>query len=133
MVHCRVIRGVYLYRIVAAATQPVDVFVRQMRYQRLQVRILVEKLFAVEAAVGGGVFLEFAVDGFVQAFENHVFGIAGEQRIPLRTPQQLDHMPAGAGKQTFEFLDQRTIAAYRTVEPLQVAVDDEDQVVEAFA
>ena len=33
----------------------------------------------------------------------------------------------------FEFLDDLAVAAHRTVEPLQVAVDDEDQVVEVLA
>ena len=87
MVHRSVIGGVNLHRVMAAATQAVDVFIRQVRYQRLQVGVLVEKLFAVEAAVSGGVFLELAVDGFVQAFEDDVFCIACEQRIPFRAPQ----------------------------------------------
>ena len=33
----------------------------------------------------------------------------------------------------FEFLDDLAVAAHRAVEPLQVAVDDEDQVVELLA
>ena len=36
-------------------------------------------------------------------------------------------------KTRFEFLDDLAVAAHRTVEALQVAVDDEDQVVELFA
>ena len=59
--------------------------------------------------------------------------VAREQRIPVAAPQQLDHVPAGAGEQSLELLDDRAVAAHRAVEPLQVAVDDEDQVVESFA
>ena len=45
----------------------------------------------------------------------------------------LDHVPAGAAEDRFELLDDLAVAAHRTVEPLQVAVDHEDQVVELFA
>ncbi len=133
VVHRSVISGVDLHRIVAAALQPVDVLVRHVRDELLQFRILAEKGFAVEAAVGRRVFLEFAVDGFVQPLEDHVVAVAREQRVPVRTPHDLDDIPAGAGEQPFEFLHDRSIAAHRAVEPLQVAVDHEDQVIEAFA
>jgi hypothetical protein len=36
-------------------------------------------------------------------------------------------------KIAFEFLDDLAVAAHRAVEPLEVAVDDEDQVVELLA
>ncbi len=133
VVHRRVISGVDLHRIVAAALQPVDVLVRHVRDELLQFRILAEKGLAVEAAVGRRVFLEFAVDGFVQSLEDHVVAIAREQRVPVRTPHDLDDIPAGAGEQPFEFLHDRSVAAHRAVESLQVAVDDEDQVIEPFA
>ena len=132
MIDRGVIRGMDLDRVVAAAAQLVDVVVGHVRHQRLQLRILVEERLAVEAAVGGGVLLELAVDGFVQALDDHVVVIAGEQRIPVGAPQQLDHAPAGTGEQAFELLDDRAVAPHRAVEALQVAVDDEDQVVEAF-
>ena len=45
----------------------------------------------------------------------------------------LDDVPAGAAEDRFELLDDLAVAADRTVEPLQVAVDDEDQVVELLA
>lgn len=37
------------------------------------------------------------------------------------------------GKVAFQFLDDFAVAAHRTVQALQVAVDDENQVVQAFA
>ena len=42
-------------------------------------------------------------------------------------------VPARAAERRFELLDDLAVAADRTVEALQVAVDDEDQVVELFA
>ncbi len=50
-----------------------------------------------------------------------------------RAPDDLDHVPAGAAEDALELLDDLAVAAHRAVESLQVAVDDEDQVVEGFA
>ena len=133
VVHRGVIGGVDLDRVVAAAAQPVDVLVGQVRDDLLQLGILVEEMLAVEAPVGRGVFLELAVDGLVQAPDDDVLLVAREERIPVRAPQHLDHVPAGAGEQAFELLDDRAVAAHRSVEALQIAVHDEDQIVEAFA
>ena len=48
-------------------------------------------------------------------------------------PDHLDHVPARAAEDRLELLDDLAVAAHRTVEALQVAVDDEDQVVELLA
>ena len=90
-------------------------------------------MLAVEAAVGRGIGLELAVDRLVQALEQHAVLVAREQRIPVGAPEQLEHVPAGAGEQALQLLHDRAVAAHRAVEALQVAVDDEDQVVEALA
>src|SRR5581483_2743403 len=58
---------------------------------------------------------------------------ARQQRVPIRTPDQLDDVPLGAAEYAFQFLDDLAVAAYGTIEPLQVAVDHEDQIVEFFA
>ena len=50
-----------------------------------------------------------------------------------REPQiDLDHVPARAAEDRLELLDDLAVAADRAVEALQVAVDDEDEVVEAL-
>src|SRR5437762_13110434 len=56
-----------------------------------------------------------------------------EQLIPLSTPDDFDHVPAGASKFSFEFLYDLAIAAHRAVEPLQIAVYNKDQIIEPFA
>ena len=127
------VRGIDLHRVVAAAAQPVDVGIAHVRDDLAQLGVLVEEMLAVEAAVGRGIGLEFAVDRFMQALEQHAVFIAREERVPVRAPQQLDHVPAGAGEQAFELLHDRAVAAHRAIQALQVAVDDKDQVVEAVA
>ena len=131
--HGGVVRSVDLHGIVSAAAQPVDVLVGHVRSERLQLRILVEEVLAVEAPVGRRVGLELAVDSLVQPLQQHRLLIAREERIPVRTPQHLDHVPTRAGEEAFQLLHDRAVAAHRAVEPLQVAVDDEDEIVEPLA
>src|SRR5258708_33386043 len=59
--------------------------------------------------------------------------IASKERIPLRALEDLDHVPSSAREQRFQFLDDLSVTAHRPVESLQIAIDDESQVVEPFA
>ena len=59
--------------------------------------------------------------------------VLGEQRVPAGAPQALDDVPARAAEIGLELLHDLAVAAHRPVEPLEVAVDDEDQVVELLA
>ncbi|MCY1392372.1 hypothetical protein D9M71_72400 [compost metagenome] len=88
---------------------------------------------AVVGAVVGAEGLVLAVDGIGEAAQQHVVAVAGEQRVPVRTPDHLDHVPAGAAEQRLQLLDDLPVAAHRAVQALQVAVDDEGQVVELLA
>ena len=63
----------------------------------------------------------------------HAIGVALEERIPVAAPDALDDVPAGTAEDGLELLDDLTVAADRAVEPLEVAIDHEDQVVELFA
>ena len=90
-------------------------------------------MLAIEAAVGGSIHLELAVHGFVQALQQHAVLVAREQGIPVRAPQELHHVPAGARVQALQLLDHRAVAAHRAVQALQIAVDDDDQIVQSLA
>ena len=80
-----------------------------------------------------GVLLIFAVDDLAHALDEQAVLVLVEQRIPLAAPEHLDDVPASAAERRFELLDDLAVAADRAVEALQVAVDDEDQVVELLA
>src|SRR5690606_2407418 len=80
-----------------------------------------------------GVALEVAVDGAVHLVEQHAVLVAGEQLVPLRAPDDLDDVPAGAAEEGLELLDDLAVAPHRAVEALEVAVDDPDEVVELLA
>ena len=58
--------------------------------------------------------------------------VAREELIPVAAPDDLDDVPTGAAENAFQLIDDALVAAHRAVQALQVAVDDEDQVVEFF-
>ena len=89
--------------------------------------------FADVGATLGLEVLILAVDAFFHALQQQAARVACEQLVPIGAPQDLDHVPAGAAECRFEFVDDLAVAANRAIEPLQVAVDDEDQVVELLA
>ncbi len=132
VLHGRRIRGVDLERIVTAATQLPHLLVGEVGDQRLQFRRVEEVLAHVRAVLALEV-LVLAVDALFHPLQQDACLVLREQLVPAGAPDHLDHVPAGAAKHAFELLDDLAVAAHRPVEPLQVAVDDEDQVVEPLA
>ena len=59
--------------------------------------------------------------------------ILGKQLIPVRPPDHFYYVPAGTAEHGFQFLDDFTVTAHRAVEALQIAVNDENQVIQCFA
>ena len=90
-------------------------------------------MFAHVSAVLALEVLVLPVDALLHPLQQDAVLVLGEQRVPGRAPDDLDHVPAGAAEDAFQLLDDLAVAAHRAVEPLQVAVDDEDEVVEPFA
>src|SRR6185437_5219618 len=101
-----------------------------MLHQLEQLGILAEKLLADISAAHGPESLIFAVDALMHALDQQAARIAGQKIVPAAAPNHLDDVPAGAEKRCFQLLDDAAVAAHRPVEPLQVAIDHEDQVVE---
>ena len=132
VLHRRGIGRVDLERIVAAAGELPHLVVVQVGDQRLQFRRVEEMLAHIGAVLALEVLI-LAVDALFHALQQDARLVLGEQLVPAGAPHDLDHVPACAAKYAFELLDDLAVAAHRAVEPLQVAVDDEDQVVESLA
>ena len=119
--------------IVAAEPQLLELIVGQVLDHLEQARVGAEEVLAEVGAGLDGVLLILAVDDLAHPLGEQAVVVGREQRIPVAAPQHLDDVPAGAAEDRFELLDDLAVAADRTVEALQVAVDDEDQVVELLA
>ncbi len=132
-VHGLVIGGVHLVRVVAATVQAPDVVVGQAGHHGRGLRVLAEEIGAGVGAAEGLAVLVFAVDGFHHQLAQHAVAVLGQQGVPVAAPEQLDDVPAAATEHAFQFLDDLAVAAHRAVQALQIAVDHEDEVVQAFA
>src|SRR6185437_11668246 len=130
--HGGCVGGMHLARIVAAAIEPPDLLIRHVGDHRLELRVLPEEVLAGIGAALGLEVLVLAVDAFLHDAPQQALVVAGEERIPTRAPQHLDDVPAGAEEGGLELLDDLAVAAHRAIEALQVTVDYEDEIVEAF-
>jgi hypothetical protein len=125
--------GVDLDRIMAAALQRPDLVVAPVGDHRRRLGIAVEEILADVSSVLGLEVLIIAVDAFLHHLAQPSRAVHGEQRVPVGAPKTLDDVPAGAAETGLEFLHDLAVAAHRPVEALQIAVDDENEVVELLA
>ena len=126
-------RRVDLAVVVAAPRQAAQIGVRHAFDHFAQSRIVAEEMVADVLRGFDGVGLQLTVGGGVEFVDERAVDVLGEQAIPVAAPDHLDDVPAGAAEVGLELLDDLAVAAHRAVEALQVAVDDERQVVEFFA
>ena len=129
----RFVGGINFTRVMTAAQQFANLLIREVVHQLEQLGILAEEMFPRVAARLDDVFLVIAVHRFFHAFEEQTGLVARQQIIPVRTPDDLDDVPPRAAKQRFQLLNNLPVTAHRAVEPLEIAIDDPDQVVEVFA
>ena len=129
----RGVGGVHLDGVVAAAVQRPDVGVGPVLDHRLGLRVAPEEVLAHVGAVARLEHLVLAVDDLVHQAHERAVAVRGQERVPARAPDHLDDVPAGAAEDGLQLLDDLAVAAHRTVQALQVAVDDEDEVVELLA
>ena len=129
----RLVGRVHLAVVVAAARQLADVLVRQVLDHLAQARVAAEEVLADVFAGLDGVRLELAVGDGVHLVDEHAVDVGRQQRVPVAAPDDLDDVPAGAAEVGLQLLHDLAVAAHRAVETLQVAVDDEGEVVELLA
>src|SRR5277367_2574455 len=92
-----------------------------------------EKILAEISPALDEVFLILAVADLTHTPDQQAVPITADERVPVAAPDHFDDVPAGAAEDGFQFLNDLAVAAHRTIQPLQVAVHHEDQVVEPFA
>ena len=126
-------RGVHLAVVVAAARQQLDVAVAHALDHLAQPGVGAEEVLTDVGAGLHRVGLELTVRSRVHLVDQGAVDVLGQQGVPLATPDDLDDVPAGAAEVGLQLLDDLAVAAHRSVELLEVAVDDEREVVELLA
>ena len=130
VLHRRRVGRVDLVGVVAAPVQAPDVLVGHGRHHFLELGIFAEEMLPGVGAALGLEILVLAIHALFHAVAQDTLAVHGQERIPVGAPEHLDHVPARAPEGGFQFLHDLAVAAHRAVQALQVAVDDEDQVVE---
>ena len=126
----RLVRRVELAVVVTTAGECDQLVVGEVRHHLAQALVGSEEVLPDVLTALDAVALELAVDRGVHLVEQHAVLVLRQELVPLRAPDHLDHVPARTTEGGLEFLDDLAVAAHRTVEALQVAVDDEHEVVE---
>src|SRR5208337_2398887 len=98
-----------------------------------QTRIGAEKILAEVGAAFDEILLILPVADLAHATDQQAIAIAADNAVPITAPDHLDDIPSGAAEDGFQFLNDFSIAANRAVQTLQVAVHDEDEIVQLFA
>ena len=134
VIHGGLVGGVDLVRVVAAACEACCSSSSVRCFDQFeQSRDICRRMLADVCAGFDGVLLILAIHDFAHALQQQA-GVSRASRASQSPPQMtlMTFQPAPR-KMRFQFLDDLAVAAHRAVEPLQVAIDDEDQVVEFFA
>ena len=118
--------------VVPAALERPDLLVRPVGDHGLRARVASEEGVAHVCSVVGAVPLVVSVERLVHEIDEGMVFVRLEEHIPFAAPDDFDDVPAGSLEEGFELLDDLAVAADRAVQALQVAVDDEGQVVEAL-
>ncbi len=124
--------GVDLVGIVAAARQLLELLVGEVLDQLEQLGVLAEEVLA-DVGAGMTTYFWYSPSTTSPMRLTSRPSLSRASSVPVAAPDDLDDVPAGAAEGRLEFLDDLAVAAHRAVEALQVAVDDEDQVVELLA
>ena len=104
-----------------------------MLHHLQQARIAAEQVVPEVGAALDEIFLILAVGDFAHALDQESVTIVDDEVVPIAAPDHFDHIPARAAENRFQFLNDLAVAAHRPVQALQVAVHDENQVVEPLA
>ena len=129
----RLVGGVELAVVVPAPGQGLQLLVGEVLHELAQARVRAEEVLADVGARLGGERLGVAVESRVHLVEQHAVDVTRQQLVPAPAPDDLDHVPSASPQQRLQLLDDLAVAPDRTVEALKVAVDDEGEVVQAFA
>src|ERR1700731_1312463 len=119
--------------IVAAEAHAGELFVGEILDHLEQAGIGAEEVLAEVGAALDKEFLILAVADLAHALNQQTVAIVADEDVPVAAPNHFDYVPAGAAEDGLEFLDNLAVATDGSVEALQVAVDDEDQIVETLA
>src|SRR5262245_11940036 len=101
--------------------------------QLAQTGIRPEEVLAAIGSVSGRKLLVGAIHRVVHLLEQDPIYIPQEQVVPVASPDDFDYVPTGAAENHLQFLNDLPVSAHGSIQPLEVAVHYEDQIIEPLA
>src|SRR5581483_3495079 len=95
-----------------------------------QAGIAAKKALAEVGAALDEEFLILAVRDLTQAPHQQAVAVILNETVPISAPDHLDHVPPGAAEDSLQLLDDLAVAPDWTIQPLEIAVHDKDEIVE---
>ena len=126
------IRCIELFGILAASLDLRDLDIGEGIHELFQPGVTVHPMLTLFVSRKYRVALIVAVEALLHAMPQHPLVIRGEQRVPTTAPDHLQDLPVSAAKRPLQLLNDLAVTADRSVEALQIAVDDNHQIIEPF-
>ena len=98
-----------------------------------QFRVLAEKFLPCVPTGSTLVVLVFTINRFVHPLLQQTQLILLKQGVPHPPPNNFDHIPASAAEYAFKLLDDLAVTSNRTIQALQIAVNDENEIVQLLS
>jgi hypothetical protein len=128
--HRGAVGGPDLLGVVPAAAKSPDLVVGEVRDELQELGIPAEEVLPRVGPGAHGVVLVVAVHRLGHPADQEARLVPRDEVVPVVTPHDLDDVPARAPERGLELLDDLAVASDGPVQTLQVAVHDEDEVVE---
>ena len=119
-------------RVLAAALDQFELIVGKGVHHALQFRVAMHPMLTLFIARHDGITLVITIHAVLHALAQYALVILGQQAIPAAAPDHLDHIPVGTAETAFQLLDDFAVTANRTIQALQVTIDHQHQVIQAF-
>ena len=128
----RLIGVVDLAVVMATTAQRPDLLISPVFDHFGSARVATEEVLTNIGTVVGLEGLVVTITSVVHDVNEGTVAVGLQQRVPAGSPNNLDDVPASATEDSLKFLNNLAVATHRSVQTLQVAVDDEGEVVELF-
>src|SRR5256885_6119617 len=120
----------YFDRIVPSQPHTGQLLVRKMFDHFQETWICAAKVLPEVSSALNKIFLILPVCDLAHPPDKQSVAIVLDEHVPIPTPDHLDYIPARSAENCLQLLNNLSIPADRSIQPLQIAVHDEDEIVQ---
>ena len=132
MIYCRVECSINFMRIMSTPVQSPYILIRHIGNHIQQFRVFPKKMSPCICSTLSFKSLILPIYSFIHTPAKKTLRVSCQQRIPIRTPNYFYNIPTCSPEFSFKFLYNFPVTSYRPVEPLQIAVNYKNKIVQIF-